>query len=209
MCCSVSRSRRGKPSMERFMGNNYCLAQALPGHQPAPAGRAAALRRNTRNAWHCPGQGPAKPSLPSATNAGKSPLLLPPHLFGISPTQSGSLQCPLRSGLQPPAQGQPSTHRSYWHPQQWCRTGLPASHTPKSRLCVLLHSSVPSSPGCLCLKSRSLKHHPLLKGSHQARFCRAAQKPDCSPVKQSWYSTHSLRLRQAGGGAGTKPPSQS
>lgn len=135
---------------------------------------------------------------------GKSPLLLPPHLLGISPTQPGRPPCPLRSGLQP--QGQPSTHGRHWHSQQWCRTGLPAIHTPRSLLCVLLCSSLPSSPGRVCLKSHSLRHHRLLKGEHQAHFGQVAQKPSSSPVKQSLYSMHSQRLRHAGGGAGTKPP---
>lgn len=63
-------------------------------------------------------------------------------------------------------------------------------------------------PGCLCLKSRSPRHHPLLKGSHQVRFGQADGNPYCPPVKQSWCSTRWLRLRQAGGAAGIKPPSQ-
>lgn len=132
---------------------------------------------------HSTAPGRVPQSAPAKHTQGNSPLLLPPYLLGISPTQSGRPQCPLRSGLQPPAQGQPGTHGRYWHAQHWCRMGLPTSHMPKSRLCVLLCSSMSSFPGCLCLKSRSPRHHPLLKGSHQVRFGQAARKPYCSPVK--------------------------
>lgn len=173
----------------------------MQGTSQPGAGRPLSALRNTRNVPHCPGQVPQSHPCQVQPTQGNSPLLLPPHLLGINPTQ-----CPLRSGLRPPARGQPSTHGRYGHPRRWRRTGLPASHTPKSLLCVLLCSSVPSSPGCLCLESHSPRQHPLLKGSHQVYFGQAARKPYCSPAKQSWYSMRSLRLRQAGGGVGTKPP---
>lgn len=129
--------------------------------------------------WFCLRQGPKShpgqrpTSHPSQVQPtwGTSPLLLPPHLLGVSPAQLESPWCSLRSGLQPPARGQPSTHGGYWHPRGWCRMVLPASHTPKSQPCVLLHSSVPSSPGCLCLKS----HSPPSSASQTRLPCREAE----------------------------------
>lgn len=61
-----------------------------------------------------PGRVPQSRPCQVQPTQGKSPLLLPPHLLGINPTQ-----CPLRSGLRPPARGQPSTHGRYGHPRRW------------------------------------------------------------------------------------------
>lgn len=74
-----------------------------------------APQRNTRNVWFCFRQGPKSHPSQVQPRWGTCPLLLPPHLLGVSPAQSESPRCSLRSGLQRPAQGQPSTHGGYWH----------------------------------------------------------------------------------------------
>lgn len=75
----------------------------------------ASPQRNTRNVWFCFRQGPKSHPSQVQPRWGTCPLLLPPHLLGVSPAQLESPWCSLRSGLQRPARGQPSTHGGYWH----------------------------------------------------------------------------------------------